>query len=329
MPSKARTALRAAFLPAAACAALLAVTGAQAQSYPTKPVRLVVPLGVGGSVDALARVLAQKMSDNMGQQAIVENRAGASGNIGTEYVARSAPDGYTALFVSITLVVNQSLFAKTGYDPARDFAPVSLLAQAPNLLDVHPSVPAKSVKELIALAKSRPGKLNYQSSGKGTNSHLAMELFKYMSGAPITQVAYRGGGQGELALLAGEVEAGFNGVANAVPQIAAGKLRPLGVSGNKRVSVLPEVPTIAESGVPGYDFQTWYALLLPAGTPPALVTALREQAVKAMRDPELGKRLSGDGTEVITSTPQELAAHISTESALWAKVVKSSGVVKE
>jgi tripartite-type tricarboxylate transporter receptor subunit TctC len=312
---------------AAACCAL--VGAAQAQTYPSKPVRLVVPLGVGGSVDALARLIATRMSDNMGQQAVVENRAGASGNIGTEYVARSAPDGYTALFVSITLVVNQNLFIKTGYDPVKDFVPVSLLAQAPNLLDVHPSVPAKSVKELIALAKSRPGKLNYQSSGKGTNSHLSMELFKYMSGAPITEVAYRGGGQGEMALLAGEVEAGFNGVANAVPQIAAGKLRPLGVSGSKRVAVLPDLPTIAEAGVPGYNFETWYALLLPAGTPPAIVAALREQAVKAVRDPDLGKRLSSDGTEIIGSTPEELARHIASEATLWAKVVKAGGTLKQ
>ncbi|HEX4328585.1 MAG TPA: tripartite tricarboxylate transporter substrate binding protein [Burkholderiales bacterium] len=331
MRSKTLAAIRAAAFPLAACAAtaLLPAPCAHAQGYPNKPVRLVVPLGVGGSVDALARVLAQKMSDNMGQQAIVENRAGASGNIGTEYVAHSAPDGYTTLFVSITLVVNQSLFAKTGYDPVKDFAPVSLLAQAPMVLDVHPSVPVKNVTEFVALAKQQNGKLNYQSAGKGTNSHLSMELFKYLSGAPITQIAYRGGGQGEMALLAGEVQSGFNGVANAVPQIASGKLKPLGISGNKRVGVLPDLPTIAESGVPGYNFQTWYALLLPAGTPPALVTALREQAVKAMRDPELGKRLSGDGTEIITSTPEQLSAHIASESALWAKVVKGSGVSKD
>lgn len=309
----------------AACAAC-AAPPAQAQGYPAKPVRFVVPLGVGGSVDALARVIATKMSDNMGQQVVVENRAGASGNIGSEYVARAAPDGYTALFVSITLVVNQNLFAKTGYDPVKDFAPVSLLAQAPMVLDVHPSLPVKNVTELVALAKSKPGVLNYQSAGKGTNSQLSMELLKYLSGAPITEVAYRGGGQGEMALLAGEVQSGFNGVANAVPQIAAGKLKPLAVSGNKRVGVLPELPTIAESGIAGYDFQTWYALMLPAGTPPALVAALREHAVKAVRDPDLGKRLAGDGTEVIASTPAELSAHITSESALWAKVVKGAGI---
>jgi tripartite-type tricarboxylate transporter receptor subunit TctC len=319
--------IRNAMLAAAAAVLLLQASGARAQAYPNRPIHLIVPLGVGGSVDALARLLVQKMSD-MGTQAIVENRAGASGNIGTEYVARAAPDGYTALFVSITLVVNQNLFARTGYDPVKDFVPVSLLAQAPMVLDVHPSLPVQSVKDLIALAKQQPGKLNYMSSGNGTNSHLSMALFNYLSGAPITQVAYRGGGQAEMALLAGEVQSGFNGVANAVPQIASGKLKPLAVSGTKPVAVLPGLPTIAASGVPGYNFQTWYALLLPAGASPAMVTALREIAVKAMRDPDLGKRLVGDGTEVIASTPAQLAAHIKSESALWARVVRSSGVTR-
>jgi tripartite-type tricarboxylate transporter receptor subunit TctC len=296
---------------------------AAAQSYPVKPVRMIVPLVPGGSVDTMARALAQKMSENMGQQVVVDNRGGASGNIGTEIAARAAPDGYTMLTVSMTLVVNQFLFPKVPFDPVRDFAPVSLIAAAPQVLTVHRSVPVKSTKELIAFAKAHPGKLHYASSGKGTNSHLSMELFKSMAGVNIVDVPYRGGGPGQIALLAGETQVGFNSPPQALPNINAGKLRALAITTAKRSSVLPDLPTVAEAGVPGYTFTTWYGVLVPAGTPKLTRDVLHAHVVKAMRSPELAQRFSYEGGEIIASSPEHFAAHIKSEIARWGKVLKA------
>jgi tripartite-type tricarboxylate transporter receptor subunit TctC len=305
-------------------AALLPAPHASAQGYPVKPVRMIVPLAPGGSVDTLARVLAQKMSESMGQQVFVDNRGGASGNIGTELVVRSPADGYTIMTVSMTLVVNPFLFPKLPFDVTRDLAPVSLIGAVPMVLTVHPSVPAKSVGELVALAKKHPGRLNYASAGRGTNSHLSMELFKNLTGTNIVSVPYRGGGPGQIALLAGEVDAGFNNIVAAVPHMKAGKVRGLGITGTQRSSVLPALPTVAEAGVPGYTFTTWYGLLVPAGTPAAIINVLNSHAAKAVRAPDLAERFAHEGAEIIASSPAQFASHIKAELARWAKVVKES-----
>ena len=303
---------------------LFPTSEAAAQSYPVKPVRMVVPLAPGGSVDTLARALAQKMSESLGQQVFVDNRGGASGNIGTELVVRAPPDGYTIMTVSMTLVVNPFLFPKLPFDAVRDLAPISLIGAVPLVLTVHPSVPARSVPELIALAKKSPGKLNYASAGKGTNSHLSMELFKHMTHTNIVSVPYRGGGPGQVALLAGEVDAGFNNIVAAVPLIKTGKVRPLAISSASRSSVLPELPTVAEAGVPGYTFTTWYGALAPAATPAAIINLLNDHIVKAVRSTDLAKRFAYEGAEAIASPPARLAEHIKTELARWEKVVRDS-----
>lgn len=307
--------------------ALLSVclaSDAAGQGYPVKTVRMIVPLVPGGSVDNLARVLAQKLTESMGQQVYVDNRGGASGNIGTEILVRSPPDGYTIMTVSMTLVVNPFLFPKLPFDVVRDLAPVSLIGAVPLVLTVHPSVPVKSVRELVALAKKQPGKLNYASSGRGTNSHLSMELFKTLTGTDIVAVQYRGGGIGQIALIAGEVDIGFNSVVAGVPLIKAGKIRPLAISSATRSSVLPDLPTIAEAGVPGYTFSTWYGVLAPAATPTPIINVLNDHIVKAVRGPDLARRFAYEGAEGIASAPSQFAAHIRSELARWEKVVKAS-----
>jgi len=297
---------------------------AGAQGYPAKSVRMVVPLVPGGSVDNMARVLAQRLTESMGQQVFVDNRGGASGNIGTELVVRAPPDGYTIMTVSMTLVVNPFLFPKLPFDVVRDLAPISLIGAVPLVLTAHPSVPVRSVQELVALARKHPGKLNYASSGKGTNSHLSMELFKNLTRTNIVSVQYRGGGLGQMALLSGEVDLGFNSIVAGVPLIQAGKIRPLAISSATRSSVLPQLPTIAEAGVPGYTFSTWYGVLAPAATPPAIIHTLNDHIVKAVRGPELAKRFSYEGAEAVASTPAQFAAHIKAELARWEKVVRES-----
>jgi tripartite-type tricarboxylate transporter receptor subunit TctC len=299
-----------------------------AQTYPAKPVRMVVPLAPGGSVDNLARVLAQKLTESMGQQVFVDNRGGASGNIGTELVTRAPADGYTIMTVSMTLVVNPFLFPRLPFDVVRDLAPVSLIGSVPLVLTVHPSVPVKSVRELVVLAKKHPGKLNYASSGRGTNSHLSMELFKTLTGTDIVAVQYRGGGIGQIALIAGEVDIGFNSIVAGVPLIKAGKIRPLAISSASRSSVLPELPTVAEAGVPGYTFSTWYGVLAPAGTPPAVVNLLNDHIAKAVRGPELAKRFAYEGAEGIASSPAQFATHIRDEMVRWEKVVRASASLR-
>ena len=296
----------------------------RAQGYPVKPVRMVVPLVPGGSVDNLARALAQRLTESLGQQVYVDNRGGASGNIGTELVVRAPADGYTIMTVSMTLVVNPFLFPKLPFDVMRDLAPISLIGAVPLVLTAHPSVPVKSVRDLITLARKHPGKLNYASSGRGTNSHLSMELFKNLTRTDIVAVQYRGGGLGQIALLSGEVDLGFNSIVAGVPLIKAGKLRALAISSATRSSVLPDLPTVTESGVPGYTFSTWYGVLAPAGTPPAIIAALNDHIVKAVRGPELAKRFAYEGAEAIASQPAQFAAHLKSEMARWEKVVKES-----
>ena len=299
-----------------------------AQTFPNRPVRMIVPLVPGGSVDTMARAMAQKMSDAMGQQVVVDNRGGASGNIGSEIAARAAPDGYTIMTVSMTLTVNQFLFPRVPYDPVRDFTPISLIAAAPLVLTVHPSVPVKSTQELVAFAKAHPGKLNYASSGKGTNSHLSMELFKSMAHVDIVDVPYRGGGPGQIALLAGEVQTGFGNPPNVMPHINSGKLRALAITTEKRSSIMPDLPTVSESGVAGYTFSTWYGVLAPAGLPTTLRDALHGYVVTAMRSPEIAHRFAYEGAEIIASSPAQFAAHIKSDIARWAKVLKQRDIAR-
>ncbi len=310
----------------AACFVLAAGHYAQAQGYPARPIRMIVPFPPGGSIDVLARPLAQKMSEFMGQQVVVDYRSGASGNIGTELTVRAPADGYTIMITTIPLVVNPSLYAKLPFDVVRDLAPVSLLAASPFVLVVHPSVPVKSVKELIALAKAQPGKLNYASAGNGTNLHVAAELFKTLTKTNIVHVPYKGGGPALAAMLGGEADLSFLGVVPATPYIKAGKMRGLATTGTKRTPVLPELPTVAESGVKGYEFASWYGVLAPAGTPASVINTLNAQITKALRSSDLGERFTREGAEIIASSPAQFGAHLKSELVRWARVAKEAGL---
>ena len=302
---------------------------AAAQIYPSKPVRIIVPTSPGGILDVVTRVLGQKMTEITGQIVVVENRVGASTNIGTEYVARAAGDGYTLLSNSIALVANPSLFSKLPFDIEKDFAPVSLVVAAPYVLVVHPSVPAKSVQELVAMAKARPGALNYSSGGNGTNFHIAAELFKNQTGARIVHIPYKGGGPALTAVIAGESDLSFPSLGGVLQHVNAGRLRALGITSSRRSPLLPQLATVAESGVPGYEFTSWVGILAPATTPANLVTAINGHVVKAMRSPGVADRLSADGNDVVAGSPEQFAALIKTELARMAKVVKDSGIKPE
>lgn len=310
----------------AACFMLAAGHYAQAQSYPTHAIRMIVPFPPGGSIDVLARPLAQKMSELMGQQVVVDYRSGASGNIGTELTVRAPADGYTIMITTIPLVVNPSLYAKLPFDVARDLAPVSLLAASPFVLVVHPSVPVRSVKDLIALAKAQPGKLNYASAGNGTNLHVAAELFKTLTKTNIVHVPYKGGGPALTAMLGGETDLSFLGVVPATPYIKAGKMRALATTGTKRTPVLPDLPTVAETGVKGYEFASWYGVLAPAGTPAGVINALNAHITKSLRSSDLGERFAREGAEIIASSPAQFGEHLKSELVRWARVAKAAGL---
>ena len=309
-----------------ACACVLAISlPAMAQTYPSKPIRLVVPYPPGGGSDTIARPLSQKMSEDLGQQVIIDNRGGAGGNVGMEMVARAAPDGYTiVLALTAQLAVNVSLYRKLPYDPLRDYAPITLLGNGPYILVTHPSLPARSVKDLIALAKARPGQIAYASSGSGSGGHLAMELFKTMTGTDLLHIPYKGGGPALVDLLAGQVQALFSTQVAATPHIEAGRIRALGVSTAKRSALLPKIPTIAEAGVPGYDSGVWYAILAPAGTPRDVVNKLNSEIVRVLKVPDYHKLLMFAGIDAIGSTPEELSAYIKSEITKYAKVVKDA-----
>lgn len=312
----------------AACLVLISagsVREAQAQSYPSKPIRLVVPYPPGGTTDILTRLVGQKLTEAWGQQVIIDNRAGASGNIGAEAVVRSAGDGYTLLSASTVHTVNPSLYSKLPYDPLKDFTPITLLAQVANILVVHPSLPVKTVKEFIAFAKKRPGQLNFSSAGNGSAPHLTAEMFKMRTGVNIVHVPYKGAAPAMADLLAGHVELTFATAPSAVPYVKSGRLRALGVSSATRIPALPDVPTIAEAGVPGYEAIGWNGLVGPSGMQPAIVDKLNAEVVKIMLVPEVIKRLGDLGLEPRTSTPAEFAAFLKAEVVKWAKVVKDSG----
>lgn len=305
---------------------LLPASHSAAQTYPTRPVRMIVPYPPGGSTGIMARMLAQRLSDNMGQQVVVDSRPGASGIVGTELAVHAPPDGYTILTVTIPLVVNPSFYPKVKFDVTRDLAPISLVVSAPFVLVVHPSLPVKSVKELIALAKKQPGKLNYPSGGNATNSHIGAELFKSLAGVNMVHVPYQGGGPALVGILGGEVDLGILGIEAVAPQIASGKLRALAVTGNRRSSALPSLPTIAEAGIPDYEFSSWNGVLAPAATPARVISVLNEHIGRAIRAPDLAERFAKEGTEVIASSPAQFASHIRSELQRWAKVVKEMGL---
>lgn len=311
---------------ASACGAMIVMLfplpQSVAQSYPSKNVRMIAPFAPGGGVDVVARLLADKLGEYMGQQVLVDNRPGASGNIGTEMAKRAPADGHTILMTTTPFVVNPSMFRNLPFDVQRDFVPVSLVGTASYVLVVHPSVPAKSVKQLIALAKEQPGKLNYTSGGNGTNSHMASELLKELTGTMITQVSYRGGGPALVGIMSGEADLGFFAVEAVGPHLASGRLRALGSTGTKRISALPELPTIAEAGVPGYEFLVWYGVLAPAGTPDSVVTALNGYIVKTIRTPAVVRHFSKSNIDIVASSPAQFASYIKKELVRWAKVVR-------
>ena len=301
---------------------------AQAPAYPVKSVRLVVPSSPGGGTDILARVLAQKMSETFGQQFVVENRPGAGQVIGIEAVARSVPDGYTLLMAASAIVINEVLYAKPPYDTLRDFAPVTLGASLPNILVVHPALPVKSVRELIVLAKTRAGQLNYSSAGSGTSPHLSMELFRLMAGITLTHIPYKGSGPATVDLLAGQVQLSMPNVLTALPHIKGGKLRGLGVTSSKRATGLPDIPAIAET-LPGYEAIQWYGILAPAGISRDIVGKLQAEIARILVLPEVKDRLAADGADAVGSRPDEFAAYIRAELAKWGKVVKTTGIKLE
>src|SRR5882672_6088371 len=307
--------------------ALLLCTAAQPQdAYPSKPVRLVLPFPRGGGTDILGRLVAERLAARLGQPVVTENRGGAGGNVGAEAAARATPDGYTLLFAATTLAISPSLYAKLNYDPFRDFAPISLVATVPNVMITHPSVPARTLQEFIALAKSKPGEMNFGSGGSGTSNHLGGELFNMVAGVKLVHIPYKGVNLAMNDAMAGNVQLVLIGITAAAPQIKAGKLRALAVLAPQRSAALPEVPTAAEAGLPGFDVTTWYGLLAPAGTPRQIIERLNVELVRTMNEPDLKERLAGMAAEPRTSTPEEFAAYIREEAVRWGDVVRKAGL---
>jgi tripartite-type tricarboxylate transporter receptor subunit TctC len=297
-----------------------------AANYPTKPVRFIAPFPPGGSTDLLARLVAQKLTEAWGQQVIVENRGGAAGTIGVELAARAAPDGYTIVMGHVgTFGVNPTLYPKLSYDAVRDFAPITVLATVPNGMAVHPSLPVKSARDFVALAKARPGQLLYASGGNGSASHLAGEYFRLLAKIDMVHVPYKGTGPAMIDLIAGQTSMTITGMTALMPHVKSGRLKLLGVATTKRLAIMPELPTINESGVPGYDANQWYGVLTQAAVPRDIVMKLNAEIVKVLARPDVKTRLAADGAEPVANTPEQFAAHIKSEIARWAPVVKASG----
>lgn len=313
----------------AAMLVLACSVDAPAQTYPDRAVRVVVPFPAAGGTDILARLLLQRLAERLGANFVIDNRAGAGGTIGTEIVAKAAPDGYTLLVASSSHTINPSVYKKIAYDPARDFAPIMLIASGPGLLVVHPSVPATSVKELIALAKSKPGQLIYASAGNGTPPHLAAELFKSMAGVDMVHIPYKGNVPAFVDLLSGAVSLSFPTITSGLPQVRSGKLRALGVTSRQRSTVVPDVPTIAESGLAGYEATTWYGMLAPARTPAPIVTRLHTGLLEVLKLSDVREKLLAQGLETVGNKPDEFAAIIANELVKWSKVVAAAGVKAE
>jgi len=309
-----------------ACFTTALSAAALAQTYPAKPVRVIIPWPPGGGADIVGRALAQRLSEHFRQQFVVDNRPGASGNVGTEVAARSPADGYTLLVIGANHATNTHLYSRLAFDPVKDFAPVSLLTGAPNILVVHPSLPARSVKEVLALARARPGQMSYGSAGNGTTGHLAMELLRMHAGVQMTHVPYKGGSQFLTDLVGGQVSLGFENVLSSSPLIRSGRLRGLASTGSKRSPALPDIPTVAESGVPGFEVVLWQGLLVPAGTPRAIVDQLHAATVASLQTPQLRERFAQLNVEAIGSTPEEFAAYLRNDLEKWGKVIRAIGV---
>jgi len=309
-----------------ALALCLGMSGAHAQPYPAKPVRFIVGPGPNSGTDVVARAIAIRLTERFGQSVIVENRTGAGGTIAVAAVAKSPPDGYTILFVSGSLVVHPAVYRNLPYDVVRDLAPIMLIGIVPQVLVVHPSLPAKTTREFIALAKSRPGEINIGSGGVGSTGHLAGELLQSSTGIRMTHVPYKGAGPAAVDVIAGQIQALFTSAVNALQHSRTGRVRVLGVSTAKRISAMPDVPTIAESGVPGYQLMTWYGLLAPAGTPGAAIDRLNQETAAVINLPDVLARMRADGVEPVASTPGQFADMIGTELVRIAKIVKSAGI---
>jgi tripartite-type tricarboxylate transporter receptor subunit TctC len=306
--------------------ALAAIPAAHADNYPSKPIKMIVPFPAGGTTDVMARVISQELTRSWGQQVVVENKPGAGGNIGSDAVAKSPPDGYTLLMGTVgTHGINVSLYKNMPFDPVKDFEPITLVTAVPNILVVHPSLPVKSVKELINHAKSNPGKLNFASSGNGTSIHLAAELFKTMTGVQMAHVPYKGSAPALTDLIGGQVQLMFDNMPSALPHVKAGKLKAVAVTSSKRSPALPDVPTIAESGVPKFEATAWFGALAPRGTPKEIVTKLNKEMARILQTSEVKERLLAQGAEPIGNSPEQFAAHIKAEIAKWERVVKESG----
>jgi tripartite-type tricarboxylate transporter receptor subunit TctC len=299
---------------------------AETENYPVRTIRLIVPFPPGGSVDLIARLVAPRLAESLGQQVVVDNRSGASGNIGTELAARAAPDGYTLMLHTVPFVVNTYMYARLPYDALNDFVPISLVSSSPSLLAVHPSLPAHSVRELLQLAKARPGALNYASSGAGTNPHIAGELFNFLGKVNIVVVHFKGGGPGLVATLSGEIGVTFSNIAETSAYVTSKRLRALGISSLKRSAAFPDIPTISEAGLPGYEFITWHGMLAPKGTPRTIVALLNERLKKTLDTPDQAQQFRQRGLDIITSSPDEFSNHLKNELEKWGKVVKERGM---
>jgi tripartite-type tricarboxylate transporter receptor subunit TctC len=300
-----------------------------AQTYPSKPIKIVVPYPPGGFNDTLGRTLAAKFTEAWGQPAVVENKPGANTMIGNDFVAKSAPDGYTLLIVAFPFAVAPSLLRNMPYDTVKDFAPVVLAAQSPNLLVVNPSLPVKSVGELIALAKAKPNSLSYASTGNGSSNHISMELFKSLAGVQMVHIPYKGSAPAVTDLLGGQVQLMFDNVPNVLPHVKAGKLVALGQTGTKRSPLISDIPTVAEAGVPGYEVTVWFGLVAPAGTPREVVQKLNAETLRILAMPDVRDRFLAQGVEPAGGTPEQFAEHIRAQMAKWSKVVADAGVKAE
>jgi tripartite-type tricarboxylate transporter receptor subunit TctC len=314
---------------AVACGIASPYAAGATEVYPGKPIRLIVPWPPGGGTDIFARAIGQKLTEAWGEQVIVDNRPGAAGNIGADIAAKALADGYTLLIATITLATNPSMYKSMSFDVEKDFDPITLVAGVPHLLVVNPSLTVKSVEDLIALAKTRPDRLNYASAGIGSPFHLAAELFKLLASVKINHVPYKGGGPAVLDVIAGQVQLTFANLVAVLPHVHAGKLRGLAVTSAERSPAAPEFPTIAEAGLKGYDFTSWFGMLAPAGTPKSVIQKLNREIVKALLTPELKSRLSRDGADVIASTPEEFRNYIASETVKWTKVIKDAGITAE
>ena len=315
---------------AAAAGLMIACGGSLAQTaadmYPNKPIRFILPFPPGGGTDILGRIMADRLTANLGQPVVLENRGGAGGNVGAEVAAKAAPDGHTIVLVAPSLAISPSLYAKLNYDPVKDLAPISLVGTVPNVLITHPALPAQTLAEFIALAKTKPGGMNFGSGGSGTSNHLAGELFNTVAGVKLVHVPYKGVNLAMNDVLGGQIQLVVIGIPAAAPHIKAGRLRAMGVIAAQRSAALPDVPTVAEAGLSNFEVTTWYGVLAPAGTPRPMVARLNAEIIRVMHAPDLQERLAATGTEPRTSTPEEFADYIKQEIVKWGKVVREAGL---